>query len=524
MLGSYTFKAIYNVDVTAVKIVKSIGVGAKIIKATAKAAKDKLKSVGNAASSANNLNNMTNDLSNIEINSAEDLENLQNTQQNVANELENLEKATEDIQSAGNDLGKEILAILDTPDGRETMLIALSIATTVSSGFDMGNLTGAGLLASILTMLITLIALIALLVLTFVIPIMLVASTISALFFALTNLSTPEEVAVKISRKLPGFITLPFTMMLFQCVVPGMTYGKGIVGVCIVTVISAVLGLVVSRLRSYEAPAFRYLNIVQGISIVGIVGFLLFFFNLVQTGILNTFLRGNFADYISRVALILAPFVEHNLPLPDINTAFVVDLVLILFYVSLALGSVGYLEKCVQRLACSAVANKKGVIAKDTAIVQAILLIAVYAIPTYIMGLKHFFENPLDVESKVGDASLLVLNTDQKAALNMALVGIALMLVAEVALIVLKGVFCKGMNKTAIDAIMTGAEASAEATEATETTEATEAIETVEADETAEATEIAEDAETETEINADASDVEEAPAEEQAEESSVETV
>ena len=498
-----------TVDVSAIKIVKSIGVGAKIIKATVNAAKDIADNAGDIANSANSLGDIKNDLSDTEINSADDLNDLQNSQENAVDEIEKLENSVEDTKETAKKLGEEIKTILSTPEGKETIVIALSIATTVASGTDMGDLSGAGLLAGILTMLLTVIALIALLTLTFVIPIMLIVSTISALISGLANLSTPEEVSTKIARKLPGFISLPFTMMLFQCVVPGMSYGPGIAGVCIVTILSAVLGLVISRLRSYEPAAFRYLNIVQGVSALGIVGFCVFFFNLVKTNILNSFLREEFAEYLEAVGMILTPYVKSGkTPLPEINNAFVVDLVLILIYAGFAMGSVAYLEKCVQRLACSAVANKKGVIAKDTAIVRAVLMIAVYAIPTYIMGVKHFFDNPLDVNAKEGSKSFLTLGADQMAALNMVLVGIILMLVAEIALIVLKSVFCKGMNQKAMEGIMSGAEAVADETAeaeavAEETAEETaevaaeEATET-EAEETAEET-VEEATETETE-------------------------
>lgn len=455
-----------TVDVSAIKIVKSIGVGAKIIKATMNAA----KSV-----------------------TSEDDANQREIEMDGKIYILNEDGTLVEKTNAAADLGSEIAAILDTDEGKETILIALSLASTVASNFDTKDMSGSGVLASVLTMLITLIALIALLVLTFVIPIMLLVSTVAALISALTNLSTPEEVATKISRKLPGFISLPFTLMLFQCVVPGMTYGSGIAGICIVTILSAVLGLVVSRLRTYDGAAFRYLNIVQGVSALGIVGFVVFFFNLVKTNILTGFLHGKFADYVASVAQTLAAAAKiKGAPKPEINNSYLVDLALIVVYVCFALASVTYLEKCVQRLACSASANKKGAFPKDTCIVRAVLMIAVYALPTYIMGQKHFYNDPTS-KAAVGDESLLVLGTEQSAALTMVLVGIILMLVAEVALIVLKIMFCKGMNSESMAAIMSGDETAAAEAETVETTETetAEAAEEVAEETVEEATEAA---------------------------------
>ena len=405
--GTETFTIPETVDVSAIKIVKSIGVIAKVVKTTVDAAK------------------------------AEDMSHV----------------------------GSDIADVFKTEDGQETIVIALSFATTVSSNFDTKDTSGSGILASVLTVMVSVIALIALLVMTFVIPVMLLVATVSALISALANLATPEEVSTKIGRKLPGFISLPFTLMLFQCVVPGMTYGSGIVGICVTAILAAVLGLVISRLRSYDAPAFRYLNIVQGVSILGGVGFVVFFFNLVKTNIFTNFLHGKFAEYVASVAV---ESVKKD-PKP-VNNGYLIDLALIFVYVILALGSVTYLEKCVQRLACSASANKKGAFPKDTCIVRAILMLAVYILPTVVIGRKSFYNDPTVLDG-VGDESLLVLNTEESSALKMVLVGAILMLVAEIALIVLKAVFCKGMNRESMTALMSGAE-TAEAAEAVAESEA----------------------------------------------------
>ena len=435
-----------EVDVSAIKLVKSIGVMSKIMSATMKGVKDK-------------------DVSNT---------------------------------------GSEIAAILDTPEGQETIVIAISMVSTVASNFDKEDTDTSGVLASVLTMMVSIIALLALLALTFIIPIMLAWATITALVSALVNLDDPEEVSTKIARKLPGFISMPFTLMLFQCVVPGMTYGSGIVGVCVASILAAVLGLVISRLRSYDDAAFRYLNIVQGVSLVGVIGFVVFFFNLVKTNIFTTFLRGDFAKYVAEVGVAMAK--NKNV---EVQNGYAIDLLLILIYVVLALASVGYLEKCAQRLACSKSANKKGAFPKDTCIGRAIVMLAVYILPAVVVGRKSYFEDPTDMMAKEGTKSFLELNGDQAKAFTMVLVGAIIIFMAEIALIVLKAVFCKGMNAESMNALMSGADTAPVAEEAAEVVEATEETETAEAEEaTAEETveevvsEVAEEA------------VEEAPAEE----------
>ena len=393
-----------QVDVSAVKIVKAIGVGAKIAKLTTRAAQ----------------------LS----------KNLGGAEKDVVS----------DVFSA------EIQAVLESKEGKETILIALSFASTVTSSFGAKGLSGTGLLTDVLAMLITLLVLIALLVFTFVLPIALLIATVSALISALVHPFNPEKAAAKITKKLLGFLTVPFALMLIQSVVPNVTVGAGVIGICAVTVLAVLLGVAISRLHAYEPMAFRYLNIVQGTSALGIVGFCVFFFNLMKTNILASFLGGKFADYLANVTKIAASAKKSGV---KINNSYLVDLALILVYVCLVLVSVSYLKKCALRLSCAAKANKKGAFPKDTCIVRGVLLAVVYAIPVYIMNAKHFYYDPTSTAA-AGDASLLALYGEQRVALNLVLVGVILVLVAEIALIVLKLVFCKGMDKQEIQAVMSG--------------------------------------------------------------------
>ena len=434
-----TFVIPETIDISAIKLVKSIGVMGKVMSTTINAAK------------------------------------------------------AEDMSGVGGDIAD----IFKTEEGQETIVIAMSLVSTVASNFDKDDNnedSGSGVLASVLTTIVSVIALLALLALTFILPIMLLISTLTALIPALAHLKDPEEVSTKIARKLPGFISLPFSLMLFQCVVPGMTYGVGIVGICVTAILAAVLGLVISRLRTYESAQFRYLNIVQGVSALGIVGFMVFFFNLVKTNIFTNFLHGKFAEYVTAVGLEMVK----KEPKP-VQEGYAIDLILILVYVILAMSTVAYLEKCTQRLACTAAANKKGAFPKDTAIVRAVLMLAVYILPTVVMGRKNYYEDPTSTEA-IGDESFLVLNDAENGALKMVLVGIIIMLVAEIALIVLKAVFCKGMNRESMTALMSGADEEAEvAAEAeADTTEAPaeEVVETAEeaVEEAAEAVEETEEA------------------------------
>ena len=95
----------------------------------------------------------------------------------------------------------------------------------------------------------------------------------------------------------------------------------------------------------------------------------------------------------------------------------------------------------------------------------------------------------------------LKLNAEQEGALSKVLVGIIIIIAAEVALIVLKQVFRKGMNSESMKVLMSGAETAPVADEVAP--EASEVAETVEATETAAeeaAPEVVEEASAEEEI------------------------
>ena len=137
------------------------GVIAKIAKAAMNAAKDVAENTTYIANSAETLGDIKYQVSGSDL----DLENLDEFQSSASDaviKIEKMESAVEDTQKKVDDLGAEIESILETEDGKETLLIALSIGATVASNFNSEDMEGAGALAGILTMLITVIALIAL--------------------------------------------------------------------------------------------------------------------------------------------------------------------------------------------------------------------------------------------------------------------------------------------------------------------------------------------------------------------------
>ena len=364
---------------------------------------------------------------------------------------------------------------LDSEDGKNTVMTALAIATTVGAGAeDEDKESDAGFIGVVFNVLIVLMAIFGVLGMTIALPIVMLIKTIRTLVAALTNLKTPGDAVAKVGGLLLTSFTLILTLMVFQTLIPGMSYGTGLIGIFVVTVIAAVLNTAASRLHTYNKSEFMYLNVAQGVSVVGIVGFLMFFFNMIKANVFGAFLGGNYVKYLVKVgdAMVLAEKLGQE---PQINNAYAMDGLLIVVTWALLVASISYFVANIARLSCT---QKKS----DCRIVGAIIALITAIIPTYLADAKHGY---LDVTSTAaeGDYSFLVLNNAEESALSMVLVGAIIMVVAEIALIVLKKVLCKDLTKAQMKAVISGnvtEEAVAEATAA----EAAPVVEEAPAEET----------------------------------------
>lgn len=355
---------------------------------------------------------------------------------------------------------KDLEAYLQTEKGKEDIVTAISIAASFTNAFKAGDSEqNDNFLSKILNVFIAVIAELAVIVMSLILPIILIFHCLVALFKSLRNIKTPENAAAAVGSRLSGVISFPLILMLFQCVVPGMKPGSGVMAVCYIAVASMVLNFVISRLREYPAKEFKYLNILQGTAAVGIIGFLVFFFNMIKTGVFKAFTGGKFALYMAEA------IAAKELELSDkaVNEAYIIDGVLIVVYLIVMMNCVAYLGKVTRRFACAVKKERPGGLigrffpdkASDNNIVVAVITSLAFIIPTYIMGAKHYFKDIYSTASE-GDASFIILNADGEKALSAALVGIIIMIVAEIAMIVLRKVFCKELSAGEAETLMMG--------------------------------------------------------------------
>lgn len=340
----------------------------------------------------------------------------------------------------------ELQEFLETDEGKESVATAICLAVAVVKTLDFEN--SKDVFSFVFNILISIIGLLSVLILTLIMPLIFGIMALVSLIKALKNIKTPENGAPALSNKLPGMLTLPLILMMFQCVIPGMTYASGVVAICVLAIVATVLNFLASRARKYPNEQFKYLNIAQGCSAIGIAGFLVFFFNIIRTGIFKAFVSGKYAAYLTS-----AIAAKDNGA--DVNNGYIIDGILMLVYLIIMLASVGYLENTARRFSCSMKRNQK------SGLIGTILCLVTFIIPTYIAGAKHGYNNVTSTES-TGDFSFLELTEAQEDKLNAALVGIIIMIVAEIAVIILKKIFCAKMKAEEISALMSGNAKSAE--------------------------------------------------------------
>lgn len=354
-------------------------------------------------------------------------------------------------------------------EGKEAILVAAAVIGTFKNAIDFE----ADGIAMIFNLLLILGSVMFVFVSMFIIPIKLIIMFIKNLILAIKNRKTPEAVASTISGKLPELLAFPFVMMLLQTFIPGMVYSWGIVAMCYTIGFSVLFCTVITRLRTYEGKKFVYLNVLQGTTVVAIVGFFVFFFNILKTNVVNNFLNGKFADQIVNLAKGKLDAANANRVFEP-NKAYILDFVLMLVFAIVFLSSVSYISSAANKLSCTVDPKHQKNKLADCKLVGAILMLVTYIVPKIVSGNTNFYNN---VESKeaVGDASFLVLQDAELAALNTALIGIIIMIVAEVALIILKKVLCKELTALEAGAIVCGVDSIVEETETETETETEEA-------------------------------------------------
>ena len=323
---------------------------------------------------------------------------------------------------------EDISAILEDPSNQDKLLTAFAFASVFMDITEDDS----NELSMIFNAVISMMSLLYIIAMTLVFPIILLIQAIITLVVALTNLKTPEKAAPKLSSKLTGLLTMLLMVMLFQCAVPQLSYGGGALGMLIVTLISIVLNAFAVRVPAYRKSDMKFANIVQAISLGGIVGFGIFFFSIIKSGVLAMFLKGPFFAFAERFEDI-----SHSHYSAESN--YLIDVILMVLYIAFAITAVSYIAKVTRRFS---LATKK----PSHLLAYPILALPVFVLPTVIMVCKNLNVTIGGTDYIIPQSSL-VLTESQTTAHILVLVGIVIMLAAEICYIVLPKVLCKDMTQ-----------------------------------------------------------------------------
>lgn len=358
---------------------------------------------------------------------------------------EKIDQAKEDLQKA-----------MEDPKGQEailTVFAALGQAVDLSGNENEKSESGAG---EIIMNVIRVIAMCYILIFITVFPIVVAITTLITLIKVLSHLGNPEEVSGKTAGKVISYLATVVTFALALTLFNGMGFGTGLTMIMVLALLSVLVNVVASRLRSYSDRDFRYINVAQGTAAVAGVGAIVFFVNLLNVNVLRTFFN-SFGDYMEKlgkqVESINASIDMYNQFVPasqrvsnfSASAGWVADLLIIAVFGITALAMTGSLiVSCAAQLGLTV--SKKT--QKGTFIFSGVSAIICTALPFIVSMLKNQKYYSMDMSgSKIVineeiEGAIYSIPAETKSALIGMLIGAIIILAAGIASSVLKKKFC----------------------------------------------------------------------------------
>lgn len=389
-----------------------------------------------------------------------------------------------DISSIGNELTKqeqealdkqreEFQEMLESEEGQEALLTTLVLWGQVVdfSSDDTDTAKDDDSVVAIITMVLRLFAVLIIILIITAFPIILAVQSVIKLIYALTKLKDPDVANSKLSSLVPSYLPVVLLFAILLTLFDGLVFGSGLTLLMVICCVNILANIVFSRLRSYEAQDLRYINLFQGSYLVASVGALLFFFNLLNVGVLRNFLT----DLTNYVDTLYTESETINTILKMLNRSFtpsalyLIDLILIVFYLAFALNvATNAIPICAARIGLSKAKSSKKtslIYLGATGLIGSVLPIVV----SNLQNGRHYelessgFENIVVNEAE--SFSIFTLSSDATSCLIGMIVGSILILGAGIALKVMTPMLCPGMSKEHASDIANGM-ASAVAVEA----------------------------------------------------------
>lgn len=287
-------------------------------------------------------------------------------------------------------------------------------------------------------------------------PIILFFNLLFGLISALKNRDYPENVAAKIGVKSTRGIDLAIFTALMLTLFSGLKFGYGLKWMLICSVTGAVINLVSTRLRSYEASDFRFVNIIQSTGVFALIIGLVYFSGALKLGVFSGFFEA-FGSYMEKLTINVKAVNEAisifnsategaKIAKVEDNYMWLIDTVIMLFFAMLVVGGCAALIiSATNRLCLTQRRKDRGLI------YNGIACTITAALPFVVTYLKNAKEYDLEI---TGDTAKVVitsspiyqLSDSSKSALILMLVCGILTLATGIVINVLKHKFCPEMS------------------------------------------------------------------------------
>ncbi len=426
-----------TVEVSVPYIVKSVGSVGKIFKAAIKSAKDVKSDADKINSGVNNINSANN-----KVTSDDDYGNMLNgalqAQDDIESGMNDIQDGLDGINDAKNDISDTLK--------NEDFLGLVALIVVVANAFSQNVLLG--------------IVYILLMILSFVLVLTAVIRFIIVLVSFLKNLKDPGKAHSTISKSYCSLFSLFPLLWLLKIIAPAVEFSAGVKAMIVLMIVGLVLNFAASRLKAYTSVQGKYLNVLQGMSVIAVVGYFIFMLNI---GSIDFF--GHVWDALPNVIKTAKAPVDYLLPVT-----------LVILMIGLMISACQYISKIACRLACmvpapKTIAGRPVQLAKDKYIAPAAMSLGMVIIPIVLMKSKL----ALDFGDDMGKFVLFS-------------AGIIIMFVAELLVSILKKSVCAGLTAEDVHAVLTGcptgdfeADAEEKAETVNETAEAEDEVKSEEA-------------------------------------------
>lgn len=272
-------------------------------------------------------------------------------------------------------------------------------------------------------------------ILIIIMPIIYLVLAIVSLITTLSKLKDPVVGAAKMAKRMPKSIMHPMTLMLVPCLTDSIVCTGSTIGLLILAILGSVANVVFTRMHSWERRDITYANVVQGATVLSIIGFVIFYTSLLKMGILSNFLSNGFIEYLVDWTASGAK---------EIDSAVSSDFSRVLVAAFFALVASKYMAKSLRRISLASTPKRKGG-ARVTHIVCAAFILLV---PILSMSVANSTAN--------GGVSFLKLSSEQESAMTLSLVAVIIMLISEVGVLVLRKMFGKDIDREIEGEILSG--------------------------------------------------------------------